>query len=402
MPIRRRLNTGPAGANLAPTVAPTAAAPQPPAPAPTAAPAPAPKPAAQPGLSYPGAPPKGTAGSVNLDGVITPVNAAGIISEGPHMGKYPTQVPTRWSEANTSVNTQLLPEINSIDRAQQELEDRHKTAVNDTASRGAREVANLAELYNRLGNFQGQVQQNTNAGFSQAAAKTGTAYDQLAAQLGQTFDSSQASAGAEADRLGLGGLATNSMQGSERDQQYLQQLAGLQKQSSLDNVQSQQGGFNGLMGMMMQNAQQESAGAQTAATRGTNKSIADMFAELNINQNELSGQRTDIEAQRGGLIMDLVRKLEEQAYARKMEQDEIRFRNEMAEKNYGLDVQQFQAGQQEVPLSDLDMLKYTAELQKYQNMLNPSTPAYTPGTRPRATGTSNYNPSGPGPTSTRR
>jgi hypothetical protein len=311
-------------------------------------------------------------------------------------------VPTRWSEANSSVNTQLLPEINSIDRAQQELQDRHKTAVNDTASRGAREVANLAELYNRLGNFQGQVQQNTNAGFSQAAAKTGTAYDQLAAQLGQTFDSSQAQAGAEADRLGLGGLATNSMQGSERDQQYLQQLAGLQKQSSLDNVQSQQGGFNGLMGMMMQNAQQESAGAQTAATRGTNKSIADMFAELNINQNELSGQRTDIEAQRGGLIMDLVRKLEEQAYARKMEQDEIRFRNEMAEKNYGLDVQQFQASQQEVPLSDLDMLKYTAELQKYQNMLNPSTPAYTPGTRPRATGTSNYGASGPGPTSTRR
>lgn len=354
---------------------------------------------------------------VNVGGRAETINSKGIINTpgSPNYGKYPAQVDSKikaaenskrantpvgtggpgkpaaaganpWdkyiAEAGNSVNAELLPLINELKRAHDEATLQHGKALGDTASRGAREQANVAELYARLNNFTGNIQNTQNRTMDQLGAQGGDVYAQLARQLNSGFDASQQKVSDEVARMGLTAAAPGVNAASERDQSYLTGLANVDRQAFMSGMDQQQSGFNALMDLTRNNAATESFSRQATTQRETNADIADLWEQLQSQTRELSGQRGDIEATRGAKIQEMARALEEAAYSRRVEAEQRAFQNRMAEQQFGLEKQQVNASLQPQPMSELDYMKAYNEYMKLQAEAMPPSYGPAPGTLP--------------------
>ena len=245
--------------------------------------------------------------------------------------------------ASSAVQAELMPALNELTRQIADLQGRGDKQTKEVTEFGQRRESDLGELFGRLGNFTGEVQNASKANYEQLKGQAGTTYDALQQALGATYGNAQAASTAEMERLGIAGTAPNANAGMARDQQFLTQLAGVDKAALQTGLGNSQNSFDQLMGMARNNAATEGAVQVGQARRDTAKTLEDIRFELESAVRGIEGQRGDIEATRGEKIRQTVEALMDRDYNRKVETDDRQFERDLATQRFGLERQQVQA-----------------------------------------------------------
>lgn len=296
---------------------------------------------------------KRVAGPPIVSGGSASPSAAPVVSGGgakaPAPGPTKTQqtaaqaAQTYLDRAKASISAEDLPALNELQRQLDEINARYGKQKNETITRGKNMETDLAELFGRLGNFTQQIQTQGTQNYEGLKSGTSEQFAQLQQRVGETFGAAQGSTSAELERLGLAGQAPNANAGSQRDQQFLQGLAGIGGANANAVLSSQQLGFDNLMSMARSNSAAEGASNISRAKRETEKTLADLMFELNMDTTNVSGKRGDIIATQGQRQRELAEAMSDKDYARQREAALIKFQNDLAMKKFGLEQAQVNA-----------------------------------------------------------
>lgn len=205
------------------------------------------------------------------------------------LGNY--QAPTLaalTSQADNQVNTTLNPQIAAV---QQQIAARNTLGAQQSGD----EAKNYADLASYI---QAATQQGQNA-YGQAANAQGQDYDSLIQGIGQNYANGKQAVNAEQSRLGLTGINNSSF---DRDAQFLQGLAGVNKQAAANTLAGQQANYTGSQNLLGSAEQSGGAAAQT-------KLAATLAAALG----GLNQQESSLEGSRGGLQQQALAALQQQA-----------------------------------------------------------------------------------------
>lgn len=245
--------------------------------------------------------------------------------------------------ASDSVNAELLPALNDLQRQMDEAVAREARAQGQIEERARVGDSDLKEIYDRLNTFMGERTNEANAQWDQFGQQSEQLFKDTGAKINESYQQAQTNTTAELDRLGLGGVNQAATAGIGRDQQFFSNLMSADAARANDRMEQDQSGFNTIQSIMSQNAATQGAVSRSQFAADRASELDNLEFELQQSLTGLRGKKGDIEATRGTKIRELMDQLEQRDYNRTIDTEDRTLQREIARANLGMDKAKFEA-----------------------------------------------------------
>ena len=179
------------------------------------------------------------------------------------------------------------------DRALAQLGLDYKNNRNQAVLQGQRQDADLAELFKRLGLYEGSLKKDQSGVYDRTGSALSKNYGQLISGIQQAYKTGSGNTNAELQRLGIQSVSPAAMEGLARDGSNLVNQASIDRTNALTNNTANKNIFSSLMQEIIGSAAAEGTSQRGHAKQATADALTQLLNDFVKNKNDLSGKRAD-------------------------------------------------------------------------------------------------------------
>lgn len=232
----------------------------------------------------------------------------------------------------TNENNRLIQAL--LDEAGARRQDL-KFDINTANGLFDRTKGDLNYVFNEADDFIGAKNQQIDQRFTDTGSQLGQLFQQLQGTLGQTSAANRNAAVGEQSRLGIQQSGMGNFDSDANFQQMLAQQSGAGAQAT---NQMMQGSANEIGSLLQSMSQASLASAMGRATNDRNDAITGARQGYRSEVSDIRGDIRDVNKNRPAAINELFKAMQNDAYQRWAETQQMDFQNQLATNNFNLDV----------------------------------------------------------------